>query len=334
MAQVEFDYFIPASVIVSADGSIPDMTYVYSFDDRDTFFLYDFTGWGMPSIDYITQQGTYQHGQTVLDYRLQPRTIQLTHRKLGNCRQNYWDNRYMLVDRLRPNFQLANTFEPGRLRKILPDGSIRDIRVLIEQGPAFAPRSVDSWDEYAFTETLRFIAHNPIIFNPAVNTASWVLGSLDNLIFWEFTTWDNRLVFEGDDLDSGGIWFGEGSIGDIINVNYTGTWLSYPTIIITGPINVPSITNNTTSETIELNYNVAPGEVVTINLEYGQKTVTNQLGTNLIGTVTTTSDLATFHIAPNPEAPLGVNQLVAYGDAAVLGQTEVRIEWYTQYIGI
>lgn len=259
MGQVEFDLYIPPSVTVSADGSIPDTTYVYSFDDRDTFFLYDFTGWGMPSIDYITQQGTYQHGQTVLDYRLQPRTIQLTHRKLGNCRQNYWDNRYMLVDRLRPNFQLANTFEPGRLRKILPDGSIRDIRVLIEQGPAFAPRSVDSWDEYAFTETLRFIAHNPIIFNPAVNTASWVLGSLDNLIFWEFTTWDNRLVFEGDDLDSGGIWFGEGSIGDIINVNYTGTWLSYPTIIITGPINVPSITNNTTSETIELNYNVAPG---------------------------------------------------------------------------
>lgn len=334
MFQSEYDFYIPPSVVINADGSIADMTYVYSFDDRDTFFLYDFTGWGMPGIDYITQQGPYQHGQTVLDYRLQPRTIQLTHRKLGSCRQDYWDNRYTLVDRLRPNFQLANTFEPGRLRKILPDGSVRDVKVLIEQGPAFAPRSRDSWDEYAFTETLRFIAHNPIIFDPAVNTASWTLSELDNLIFYEAVTWPNRAVFDGPIAGSNGVWFYDGSLGETITVTYTGNWLSYPTIIAVGPISSLQVFNNTTNEKVELDYNISAGETVTINLEYGQKTVVNQLGTNLIGTVTTDSDLATFHIAPNPEAPLGVNSLTVYGNGAFIGQTEVRLEWYTNYIGI
>ena len=76
------------------------------------------------------------------------------------------------------------------------------------------------------------------------------------------------------------------------------------------------------------------GETVTINLEYGNKTVVNNAGTNLIGTVTTDSDLATFHIAPDPEAVNGINQLLVTGDDAVIGQTEIRIEWHTNYIGI
>lgn len=334
MTPTEYDYFIPADTLLDTDGTILDWSNVYTFDDRDKLFLYSFSGWGMPGIEYITQQGPFEHGQTVLDYRLQPRTIQLIHRRLGNCRNDYWSNRSLLINALRPNRQFANTFNPGRLRKILSDGSVRDLYVLIEQGPVFAPRSVDNWDEYSFQENLRFIAHNPIIFDPAIQSAVWTLDSLGNLIFYEAVNWENRMVFEGDDLNSGGIWFLDSSIGETLDITYIGTWLSYPTIYITGPLSNPQIYNNTTNEKIELDYDVSVGETVTINLEYGLKTVVNNSSINLIGTVTTDSDLATFHIAPDPEAVNGINSLQVFGDDAAIGETEVRIEWYTNYIGI
>ena len=334
MVQIEYDMYLAPDTPLDSDGTILDWSNVYKFDDRDRLFLYSFSGWGMPGIEYITQQGPFEHGSTVLDYRLQPRVIQLVHRRLGYCRNDYWSNRGLLIDALRPNRQLANSFSPGRLRKILSNGDVRDIEVFIEQGPIFNPREISNWDEYAFQENLRFIAHNPIIFDPAVQSAVWVLSSLENLIFYEAVNWENRLVFEGDDLDAGGIWFGESSIGDTLDVNYTGTWLSYPTIYITGPVSSPQIYNNTTNEKVALDYDVAVGETVTINLEYGNKTVINNANTNLIGTVTTDSDLATFHIAPDPEAVNGINQLLVTGDDAVIGQTEIRIEWHTNYIGI
>ena len=96
----------------------------------------------------------------------------------------------------------------------------------------------------------------------------------------------------------------------------------------------PQILNNTTDEKIALDYNVSSGETVTIDLDYGKKTVTNNANVNLFGTLTTDSDVATFHIAPDPEAPGGVNELQVFGDEAALGETEIRIQWYVRYIGI
>lgn len=333
--QLEYNYYIPPDVLLNDDGSIPaaELNKVYSFDDRDTFFMYDETGWGMPAIEYITQQGPFQHGETPIDYRLKTRIIQFTHRKNACNRFGYWDNRSGIINLLRPNRQFVNTFLPGRLRKILPNGEIRDLYVLIDSGPAFTQVS-DSWNEYSFNESLRFIAHNPIIFDPELNEAAWVLESQGNLIFYEPVNWENRLVFEGNALDTGGIWFRESSIGDVIYITYTGTWQSYPMFIITGPLEKLRILNSTTNEKIELDYDVALGETVTINLEYGQKTVSNNFGTNLAGTVTTDSDLATFHLAPDPEALNGVNALTVFGDNADIANTQVKLTWYTRYIGI
>jgi hypothetical protein len=331
---IEFDYYIPPDVTINDDGSIDDMSDVYVFDDRRGSFLRSFTGWGMPPIRYITQRGPFQHGQTALDYRLEPRVIQYLHRKTGHCRNDYWDNRSLLINAIRPNRQEANSFEPGRLRKILPGGSIRDLYVFLEMGPAFSPRSNDAWDEYAIEETIRFIAYNPIAFNPDLSSASWGLDSFENLIFYESPDWENRLVFEGDNLDSGGIWFGEDSIGETLNVTYNGTWLAYPTIIIAGPLESPRIFNNTTDEKIQLDYDVDSGETVTINLEYGQKTVVNNSGTNLIGTISTDSDVSTFHIAADPEAAGGVNNLAVFGGGANDTDTSVEVRYYERYIGI
>ena len=349
MPAIELDMFIPPDVTIDDDGIIAsdDWTKVYKFNNGVDKLLYSFTGMGMPPLEYITQRGPYQHGQSVLDFRLQSRTIQYIHRRKGCSREDYWSNRGNLLNLIRPNRWECN-FQQGRLRKVQPDGTVRDIMAVIEFGPRFEPRDLNVWDEWAFTEAIRFVCHDPTFFDPNLQRAVWVLSNLENLIFYgaalDIPTpvpdspgppdWSDRLIFEGDSLDSGGIWFGEDSLYQILNVTYAGTWLSYPVIRLTGPISQPQIWNLTLGLKIELTYDIPAGDTVTMDLAFGNKTVIDNHGTNLIGTVTTDSTLSTFRLAPDPEATGGVNQLQVIGDDAVIGETQVTVEWYTRFIGI
>jgi len=140
------------------------------------------------------------------------------------------------------------------------------------------------------------------------------------------TTHIDRLVFP--------IWFTGTLISAYLNLTYLGTWLSYPIIVVTGPADNLLIRNVTTNEKLELvGYNIGPGEVVTFVTEYGNKTVTNQVGDNLLPYLTTDSDLATFHLEPDPGAPGGVNQMYVYASNATPA-TQVVIYWQTRFIGI
>ncbi len=128
--------------------------------------------------------------------------------------------------------------------------------------------------------------------------------------------------------------FGSSLISQTFNVNYPGTWKTFPRIIIVGPLDNFRIDNLTTGEHIELTFNIPPGRTVTIDLRSGRKTVVDDLGTNLIGTVTADSQLGTFHIAAAPEAPLGVNQFRITGVSAEEGTSQVTLEWLNRYYGI
>lgn len=295
---------------------------VLKFDDLYRFLVSD-TGYGMPGINYISQQGPYQHGNTIYDYRLQPRVIQLLFRENACSREEYWNKRANVLNILRPNRQVSGEFNLGTLRKILPDTSKRDINVLVEEGPAFAARDPSKWDEWSYQETLRFIAPDPTFYDPdMITTAPWQPSSSDQLVL-PVTFDDSSIVFTA-----------VGGFG-AIEVNYVGTWLTYPTIYISGPFQDPIITNYATGEKIDMTgYHVALGDTVTINLQFGYKTITNIAGTNLIGYVSTDSDLATFHIAPDPESPSGYNNIVFEGSGFVVGETLLRLSYYTRYIAI
>lgn len=294
---------------------------VYYFDKGDRWLLSD-SGSGMPPIDYITAQGPYQHGESVLTYRLKPRTIQVVHRVNSCSRNSFWTNRATLVNYLRPNRQGYGLIAPGTLRYILADGSQRDLKVFIDEGPVFAARSLDKWDEFGIQETIRFIAHDPIFYDPTLHTSTFTLTASNHLIF--------PFSFQGSDLV-----FATNVINNNISITYAGTWEAFPTITITGPIDGPIITNTTTGEKIQLNYVVAAGEVVTINLAFNNKTVLSSLtGQDLIGLISSDSNLATFSIVPEPTATGGVNTINVIGGGATVGQTAVVVSYYTRYIGI
>lgn len=314
---IEFDKFI------TPDGE------TYNFHDGFDHFLMSFSGFGMPPINYITERGPYQHGETPIDFFLQPRVLQMVHRRQARSRSGYWDARKDLLDYLRPNrYVTAGVLGEGALRKILPNGDTRDIDVLVESGPEFSARG-GGWDEFAFLEQIRFIANDPTFYDPTLVSSVFSLSSLAHLVF-PVTLTSSFGIAEDGGKD---MLFFSSSIDDDDDFQYMGTWLTYPTIVITGPAENPTITNQTTGKKIELDYNVSAAEVVTIDLAYRVKTVENGSGTNLIGTVTTDSDLGDFALVPAPLAPAGVNTIqVAFGGAD--SNSEVEISYYTRYIGI
>jgi hypothetical protein len=271
----------------------------------------------MSPIKYVEQQGALQHGTTIYDYKLQRRIIQWTIRQSGCSRWDYWEKRAQFLDMLRPNRHALNNFGPGKLRKYLPNGAIRDLDVHLEKGPIFSSPT-QYWDEWGFTESLRFIAPDPTFYDPKVVTISSSLAITP-------TELEFPITFPID--------FGDSLISDVNDANYVGNWLAYPTIVITGPISGFQITNTATGEIITLSHSISAGDTVTISLQYGNKSVEDIAGTNLIGSILPDSDLATFHLAPNPEAAGGVNPIRIIG-AGAGGATQIDVSYNDRYIGI
>jgi hypothetical protein len=98
-------------------------------------------------------------------------------------------------------------------------------------------------------------------------------------------------------------------------------------------MNGPVINNTTTGEKLAFNYNISSGEIVTVSLEPGNKSVTNDAGADLIGVLTGDSDTSTFHVAPDPEVAGGINtfSLQLSGSSAL---SSVVIAYYERYIGL
>lgn len=276
-----------------------------------------FSGFGTPPIQYITQRGPFQHGETVRDFFLRPRVIQLLIRQGFENRTRWWAGRAALLNEIRPNRQATATAAlPGQLRLVQTDGTTRDLNVFISEGPRFEPRVATQWDEFAFQEVLRFIAHDPVAFDPTQIIATVTLALASDLVF--------PITFP--------ITFGSGLVDSTLNITYLGTWLELPVITIVGPLEDVRIDNTTTGEKIELSADIAPGRTLTIDLREGFKTVVDDLGNNLIGIVTSDSDLATFHLAPDPEAANGVNAIRVRGTNPT-GSTSVTIAYFNRYFG-
>jgi hypothetical protein len=272
------------------------------------------TGLGLPPLDVVTSRGPAQHGDTVAALYLQPRVVQMLIRQQFGCRDDYWTGRRAFLDALRWNRQaVATAALPGTLEFILPGNVRRRLAVQLTDGPQFEAEQRDQWDEFAFQETLRFVAHDPTFWDPILKSASY--APAPNLVF--------PITFP--------IMFGQ--IDTTRAVAYAGTWLSYPTIAVTGPATSPRIDNLTTGEFIQVTGTIPAGVVLTIALSYGAKLATDSAGNNWAGNITTTSDLASFHIAPSPEAPGGVNQLRARATGPTAG-SGIVISWYERYIAI
>lgn len=269
-------------------------------------------GTGTPAYEYITQRGPFQHGTSLIAVYAQPRVLQLVINQTYDNRDSYWNGRNNLLYQLNPRKQaIDGAVEQGVLRRILSTGEKRDLKCLITEGPKFEPRHENAWQEYSYTETLRFTAFDPIYYDPNVQS-------------YMFDKQGSQLIFPA----TFPITFS--TILQTSAFLYNGTWLTYPTITITGPMVFFHLVNETTDEKIDITYDLAVGETITIDLQYGNKAVTKNDGTNLLPYVSNDSDLGTFHIT---EANQGVNQFHVHM-IGVMSPSQVEMNWNDRYVGI
>lgn len=263
-------------------------------------------GLGMPPLEFVTQRGPLQHGETVKEIWLRPRTIQILVRRGACNRREYQNLRDSMLDIFRPNRLPEVT--PGVLRKYRANGTVREWLVYPSEGPSFPSHEPDKWDQWAVQDTLRFTAYDPVARDPTQHTQVYAATGGTASIF--------PITFP----------ISFASFGSTSDINYAGTWLTYPTIVINGPSTSTLIRNLTTNEELNLAYAIPSGRVVTITLDYGNKKVLLDDGTNLIGYMTTTSAIASFHLQP------GVNsmQIYATGTSTI---TSVILSWFDRFIG-
>jgi hypothetical protein len=272
----------------------------------EPWYVLSVDGLGMPPIEYVTQRGPFQHGETVKEMWLRPRVIQLGVRRNACSRAEYQTLRYSMLDSLRPN--RTSPVSPGKLRKYLADGTVREWFVYLTEGPSFPSGDLKSWDQWSIQDTIRFTAYDPVARDPvqksAVFASSGTVGAFP-------ITFPLQIA----------------AFGTSAPIPYSGTWDSFPLITINGPATGVVIRNVTTGELLSFSYTVPSARVVTITLDYGNKSVKLDDGTNLIGYMSSDSDVGSFHLEPGPNT----FQVYASGTSAI---SSVILQWYDRYIGV
>ncbi len=270
---------------------------------------------GMPPINYIQDRGPFQHGVTVRDFRLNPRVITLEQFERGCERIDFYCHLANLIAAIRPN--RSSTVKGGKLLFIRPDNVEVEIGARILEGPT------GDWDGEGsilpsdYREQLRFFCEDPVWRLPTSASVTFSLSTSGSCL-------DDCLDFCLDNISL----IGSSSIA------YSGTWEGDQIdIVITGPLSTPIITNETTGQSIVLNYQIATGEIVTISIQPNLVTVTNNLGVNLIGTVDNISDLVTFSLVTiGNQTSTGVNTISVIGTNGTGGVTQVTFTYFTRHI--
>lgn len=259
-------------------------------------------GFGMAPMHRITQRGPLQQGDSDIDFRLDPRILQLP----LLIEASTLDSGYTAREALTKIFTPANGF--GTLR-ITTETMDRAIDCVTLGGMDF---NVDPATGWHVRTVVQLRASDPTWYNPTP-----VSGGATPSIAGTPTPVPLTIPWTA----------GASTINSTITTTNTGTWISYPIITVIGPISNLVITNTTTGDKIEVSGTVSSGDTWTFDLRYGRKTVIDQTGANKASTITADSSLATFAIER------GANAITVSGTSA--GSTSsVSIIYYTRYVGV
>lgn len=274
-----------------------------------TFYYLGDSGHGLTPFHLITQRGAFQQGETTVDYRKDPRVIVVPLLILTNTLTSQAAARELLIKMFHPsNVQGTLT--------IANDTIVRSITVRSIGGLAFENREGEG---YYIKTAVQLRADDPTWYDPTLNSIS-ATPSIAG------TTMPIPLLIP--------LTLGAGSINATITINYSGSANSYPIITATGPITSLVITNTSTGQVISFgSTTIAAGRTYSINLQYGYKTVIDDLGLNHYDQITAASNLATWSINCDPEVTGGTNSITISGTGAT-STSNVTIQYYTRYDGI
>lgn len=267
-------------------------------------------GFGMAPLHRLTERGPLQDGATDQGYRLDPRTVNLVIPILGDSWSDRYTKRQTLLRMLVPGDDVV------KVRFVDPDSNTYQLDGHVVAGPMFgSPDRLGQDFKAAFT----IYCPDPTWYDPTAYALNFQLGGGGDMM--EVPTVIPMTV-------------GGSTIDASQSIDYTGTYKSYPTIRITGPITDCVITNNATGDKLDFTgTTIGAGAYYDIDLRYGYKTVTNNSGTNKIAELTSDSDLSTFAIIANPPST-SYNNSISVSGSAITAATNVVVTYYRRFIGV
>jgi hypothetical protein len=273
--------------------------------DATTGFTFGYQGdqgFGLAPMHRITQRGPMQHGDSDVDFRLDPRIMQIP----VFVPTTSIDEQYAARNRLLSIFSPSNV---SGVVTVTTDTFTRSINVKTLGGMSF---DVDAKASYALRAVIQLRADDPTWYDATPQTVSGASGIAGTATAYP-------VIYPRT--------YGTANINTTTSFTYDGTWFAYPVITALGPITGLVITNNTTGQIITTTGSIGAGRTFTYDLRYGKKTVFDDLGNNQIATVSASSNLATWAIVT------GINSITIAASASA-SPAAVSIIYYTRYVGI
>lgn len=295
----------------------------YWFDGR----VRSHSGIGLHPLKFIEDFGPNQKGSTVRDWSINPRTVSMDVFLQGEgCCDTRGEQLAELIDIIRPNRGTTSDV-PGWLRFLNDNMEMMEIPVHVLQGPSGDYDYGGDTGKYQVLDTVQFYAADPIWREYKKNTI--IVDFNQDLV----ACLPNCLPIETSKRPGICLVAATYTNQDIY-INYDGTWDGDQIDIkLTGPITLPVVENITLGKRIELNYDIPSGDYVTITIRPETVTVIDNHGTNLIGTVTSISDLVDFVIkSPGSITPTGINHINITGLNSSLATTAIQIDYWVRHI--
>jgi len=253
-------------------------------------------GFGLAPLHRITTRGPLQHGDSDIDFRLDPRILQIPilvkNESASAPKARHYSIREALLKIFNPNSSgvlrvIINTVSGGVFTIIT-----YQINVKVLGGLTFDVDPVD----YHVRTVVQLRADDPT---------------------WYDATAPSGTVVTYDDSVIGG--------SQVFAIG--GNWPTFPIIRINGPITNPTITNNTTGQSIAITATLSAGAYFDIDLSYGKKTVVDNLGANRISTVSAASNLATWSLVPG-------NNTISVTGTGTTSASDLTFTYFPRYTGI
>ena len=239
------------------------ITYTLNGTDTTTGLLIRYLGdqgFGLAPLHRVTVRGPLQDGDSDIDFRLDPRVLQIplmvVNASATAPKYQHYEIREKLLSIFRPgdNAFITVTRSDGVTTKT------RVINVRVLGGMSF---DVDP-DNFHVRTVVQLRADDPTWYDPTTTTYT----------------------------------INEANIGVNQTITNLGNWNAFPLIRVTGPIRVAEIFNSSTNFTIGIDDTISAGTYFDIDLSYGKKTVFDNAGVNRITRVLIGSDLAVWSLIP------------------------------------
>lgn len=294
--------------LTTADGLIMAFT--------GDVYLQGFSGYGAPPVQWINRRGYRQTGQTAVGYSVDSRMISLTlTTEKQPSRELFWEQREKLLDIFRPN-RGTGVGNELTLTLIRQDGSKRAINCVYGGGLEL---DGDNENNFLINGNIQLLCLNPIWYDPSL------------VIIAPESSVDNNLIFP----ITFPIQFGlAGKIYLTEDLEYDGTWRSYPKITIQGAYSSATLENIGTGVNFQLGVAIGAGETRTITLSEEGFMIVDQDGVNRFNELVSGANLVGFNIRPNSEIAVGTIQRLKATLINGSDESSVVFEYSTKYFGI